>query len=699
MVKLKGVSQHKFFKPACAAALTVLCGLALWKMPLGERWVNASYDYTFRFGARAVTNKVVLILMDNNAHKELRQTRGQWERKLHTSLLNKLAADKCPLIIFDVFFRTNDPASPVDQSLGAAMLNHKNVVLMAKQAEGNHPEAAVVTHVPPARLFLSAAATNGVACFDRDPDLIVRKHWPFPAPGSEPFRSLAWVAASLAGAKLPEISQEQWLRYYGDKDKAPWMRLSYHFAETTVTNYFRDKIVFVGSWPETSMPDDEKEDEFRTPYTRWSGEAAGGVELQATEFLNLVNNEWLKRLPAWMEVLTIIAFGLLIGGALPFFRTSTAAVLASALGLAVALGFVALSFNTDYWFPWLVVAGGQVPCAFACAVAINRSRFAQRAEPEVAQKGTPDAAPVAAVVALNYPDTPDYELFQPPFGEGAYGKVWLARNAIGQWQALKAVYKARFGDNVGPYDREFRGIERYKPISDKHPGLLRIDFISRKKNDGYFYYVMELGDSLEPGWEKNPQSYKSQDLASLRARSMGRRLPVRECVRVVRALAEGLEFLHRQGLTHRDIKPSNIIFVKGQPKLADVGLVAEMRTPLKDVTYVGTPGYMPPPPESPGTVLADIYALGMVLYVITTGCEPALFPEISTTLVDRMEAPDFLELNAVILKACQPDSSQRYASAKELNEALQKVAERLGDDIETLKVVPEEGIEPPTKGL
>ena len=693
-MKLEGVSKHRFFKPACGAALTVLCGLALWKMPLGERWVNASYDYAFRFGARSVTNKVVLILMDNNAHKELRQTRNQWERKLHTSLLEKLTADKCPLVVFDVFFRTNDAASPIDQSLAAAMRSHNKVVLMAKQAEIDHPEADGATHVPPAKLFLRASATNGVAWFDPDPDLIVRRHWPFPASGSEAYRSLAWVAADLAGAKLPTTPEEQWLRYYGDKERAPWTRLSYHFAETAASNYFRDKIVFIGSWPETSLPGDEKEDEFRTPYTSQTKESVGGVELHATEFLNLINGEWLRRLPWWVEVPVIVVFGVLIGGSLSFFRTSIAAALGFAAGLGVTLGFVALSFSTNYWFPWLIVSGGQVPCAFVCAIVANQSR--RKVQLDQLQKEAVQAAPV---VAFNYPDTPDYELVQPPFGEGAYGKVWLARNAIGQWQALKAVYKARFGDNLGPYDREFRGIERYKPISDKHPGLLRIDFISRKKDDGYFYYVMELGDSLNPGWQKAPQSYKPRDLSSLRARADGRRLPVRECVRVVRALAEGLDFLHEQGLTHRDIKPSNIIFVKDHPKLADVGLVAEMRTPLKDATYVGTPGYMPPPPETPGTVLADIYGLGMVLYVITTGSDPALFPEISTTLVEQMSSPDFIKLNAVILKACQPDTSRRYASAREMGEALREVESTLGTDeqTQTAEVVPEEKIEPPTK--
>jgi len=49
--------------------------------------------------------------------------------------------------------------------------------------------------------------------------------------------------------------------------------------------------------------------------------------------------------------------------------------------------------------------------------------------------------------------------------------------------------------------------------------------------------------------------------------------------------------LHRQGLVHRDIKPSNIIFVRGVPKLADVGLVAAVTDAR---SFVGTEGFIPP---------------------------------------------------------------------------------------------------------
>ena len=103
--------------------------------------------------------------------------------------------------------------------------------------------------------------------------------------------------------------------------------------------------------------------------------------------------------------------------------------------------------------------------------------------------------------------------------------------------------------------------------------------------------------------------------------------PTRECLRIGLELSDALNFLHRQGLTHRDIKPQNVIFVNGRPKLADLGLIAEIRPPDQKRTLVGTPGYMPPPPELPGTPQADIYALGVVLYVLSTGRNPAFFPE------------------------------------------------------------------------
>jgi hypothetical protein len=442
------------------------------------------------------------------------------------------------------------------------------------------------------------------------------------------------------------------LRYY---QEGAWTRISYRHALEEPASSFSNKIVFVGNQPHTTDPDDPEADKFRTPFTRWTGEAYGGVDINITAFLNLMNGDWLERPPWWIEGTAVLVTGILLGGGLCRLRPLPALAVAAGVAVAVALGSVSWTHYSNHWFPWLVVAGGQVPCGLTWAIfmpALYRVRGIKR---------TP---------AKELPDAPGYKLFDPPFGEGAYGRVWVVKNAAGEWRALKAVYLSKFENDADPFDREFNGISRYKPISNEYPGLLRVDFVSPKR-PGYFYYVMELGDALTPGWERKPSTYRPRDLMRVRAQAPKKRLPVPECLRIGIALSDALEFLHKQGLTHRDIKPENIIFVNGRPKLADVGLTAEIRPAEAQLTFVGTPGYMPPPPERPGTPQADIYALGMVLYVLSTGRAPTFFPEIATTLVQNAEPTDFLPLNAVILKACDPDVSQRYQSAAEMNQALQ----------------------------
>jgi len=639
-------------RSALGAALAVLGGLLLWATPLGDVWTNASYDYLFRFGNRAVTNSVTLILMDNAAFAQFHQTRGQpWDRALHAQLLNKLADDGCALVAMDSFFRSTNNLE-ADTALAAAMRRQRQLVLMAEQSSVTHPGLDGAQPVLPAELFLRAAQTNwGVAWLNPDLDSIVRRHWPFLSPG--PYPSLPQTAARLAGAKLAGQPQARWLRYYGPN--GGWTRMSYQFALAQPKNYFRNQIVFIGTAPATLLPNGDA-DKFSTPYTRWTGEATGGVEILLAEFLNLLHDESLQRPAAGLEIFLLVGTGIFLGGGLWRLSGRFALVVATGIFLAVAVVGICLSYYSNFWFPWLIIAGGQLPCAVAWTLASHWRR-----------------APVAVQrPAEALPATPGYELFQAPFAQGAYGTVWLAKNKAGQWRALKVVYLAKFENDSAPYEREYAGVQQYQPISDRHPGLLRVEFVSEKMAD-YFYYVMELADALAPDWKKNPATYQPRDLVSTRAELRGRRLPVPECVRLGITLCEALEFLHQQGLTHRDIKPQNIIFVNGQPKLADLGLITGLRPLGHEGTLVGTPGFMPPSPERPGTVAADIYALGMVLYVLCTGRAAALFPEVATTLVSTEEPPEFLPLNGVILKACAPLPGERYASAAAMRAALSEL--------------------------
>jgi CHASE2 domain-containing sensor protein len=656
LVKIAFVIQKILTKPALVgAALAALGGLLLWGTPFGDAWENASYDYLFRFGTHAATNEILEVLLDNDSYKIQGQTRGLfWDRALHMQLLNKLTSEGARLVVFDVFFKTtNNP--DVDARLAAAMRSNGRVILAAELSDGsdstlNRLDSASVS-LPP-EIFRTAAAGYGVGYVATDTGGIARQHWPLSSPGEGNIQSLAWTAAQIDGASLDATVGNRWLRYYGKN--GPGLRLPYYQALAETNNLFHGKIVFVGNWPEKPSDPGFKEtnnDKFSTPYTHWTGRAIGGVEIHATTFLNLVAGDWLRRLPAWLEVWLLFITGILIGGGLCLLEPLTSLLVATGIALVVTLSFVSWSYYTNYWFPWLVIAGGQVPCALAWSW-VSRTRQ----------------------VAFYLERYPGYVLVnEKHFGKGASGKVWVVRNRIGELQALKEIVRAE-ADNERFYEREFNGIKSYMPVSSEHPGLLHIGHVNCNEPEGYFYYVMELGEALDPDWLAKGAAYEPRDLTRVCNLEPGGRLPVRECIRLGIVLLEALNFLHRRGLVHCDIKPSNIIFVNGRPKLADVGLVRE---PSQDRTQMGTLGYMPPSPEPTGTITADIYAMGMVLYVISTGNNPKVFAELSTTLV---EIPEFMRLNKIICKACQPMSNRRYANANEMLTALREAQRDIDAD-------------------
>ena len=255
------------------------------------------------------------------------------------------------------------------------------------------------------------------------------------------------------------------------------------------------------------------------------------------------------------------------------------------------------------------------------------------------------------------PVIPDHQLLRQ-IGEGGYGQVWLARNIIGTYRAVKIVFRSKFCE-AAPYDREFKGIKKFEPISRTHPGLVDLLQIGRNDPDGYFYYVMELADDEMPGDELHPESYSAKTLGKeLDARG---RLPVEEVLRLGIDLAEALGHMHLNGLVHRDIKPSNIIFVGGAPKLADIGLVVAVTDAR---TFVGTEGFIPP--EGPGTAQADLYSLGKVLYEIGTGQDRQSYPELPQDLAAFPDCDQLMELNEIIVKACANSPLDRYKQAEEL---------------------------------
>src|SRR6267378_1751515 len=90
------------------------------------------------------------------------------------------------------------------------------------------------------------------------------------------------------------------------------------------------------------------------------------------------------------------------------------------------------------------------------------------------------------------PQIPDHTLLRR-IGRGSYGEVWLARNVMGTYRAVKIIDARNFED-PRPFDREFHGIQKFEPISRSHDGL--VDILQVGGTVEYFYYVMELADSV-----------------------------------------------------------------------------------------------------------------------------------------------------------------------------------------------------------
>src|SRR5438309_1590194 len=101
-------------------------------------------------------------------------------------------------------------------------------------------------------------------------------------------------------------------------------------------------------------------------------------------------------------------------------------------------------------------------------------------------------SPQNSIAPIPPPAIPDHELIRL-IGRGSYGQVWLAKNAVGTLRAVKVVYRATF-EKEEHFEREFKGLEKFEPISRSHDGFVDILQLGRNDPGGYFYYVMELAD-------------------------------------------------------------------------------------------------------------------------------------------------------------------------------------------------------------
>jgi len=682
---------------AQAAALTVIAGLLCLGDPWRSWFERLSYDLPFLFAPEGSFTNVIVVERDQKSYDELKQKYDQkWDRSLYIRLLDKLTADGAKLVVLDIFL--DDPGTKeTDDLLAGAIRTNGNVVLAADYQEfkglgGGQPSF-------PLDQFRNASRAMGLSLVYFDPaDRGAR----LIHAGDETYPSLPWVAAQLAGA--PAVLQTadrlapRWLNYPKRPDSI--RRISFSDALNQDPNYFRDLYVFVGGAPNTKLQW-EKADEFSTPLSRWGEKRLSGVVVHAIAFENLLRGDWLTRTRPITDFTLIVGCGALLGALLALLKPWAAAGAGFLATVLLYGGACQLMFGRHVWLPWLIVAGVEVPVALCWSILAHSKRLMREKEMAVNQldrereivdrllphtqpgdginrpsakipdgQQEPDrhparsAAPAQGTKARWEPlSVPDHTLVRC-IGEGAYGQVWLASDVIGTFHAVKFVYRSAFA-NAAPFDREFRGLQRFTPISRSHQGFVHILHVGRNEPGGYFYYIMELGDDENQGQKIVPETYSAKTLANM-IRKRGK-LPVSECVDLALQLSAALDFLHQHRLIHRDIKPSNIIFVNGSPKFADVGLVTEIESKPRAVTYLGTEGYIAP--EGPGTPAADVFSLGKVLYEACMGKDRLQFPDLPTAVFENAD-PLLLRFNEIIVKACEVNPQARYQTAAEMREDL-----------------------------
>jgi WD40 repeat protein len=274
---------------------------------------------------------------------------------------------------------------------------------------------------------------------------------------------------------------------------------------------------------------------------------------------------------------------------------------------------------------------------------------------------------------LLVPQVSDYELLRC-VGSGTFGDVWLAlAKPTLRFRAIKVVCRSRFPQEH-IYETEFAGLEKFEELSREHAGFIDILHVSRNDETGCFSYVMELADDLEAGQIFDPEKYVPKTVASeldrrqrADANGVGRFTPA-ECVQVALSITAALSALHQYGLVHRDIKPSNIVFVRGVAKLADVGLVTELKLEADDATRIGSPPFMDE--QVHGTAQGDLFGFGKVLYVMATGRSPLEWPAMPRDLDLIEDADTFHELLHISRKACDPARERRYENAEQIHSEL-----------------------------
>jgi serine/threonine protein kinase len=257
-------------------------------------------------------------------------------------------------------------------------------------------------------------------------------------------------------------------------------------------------------------------------------------------------------------------------------------------------------------------------------------------------------------------------------GAGGMGAVFKAHHVGLRRDVAVKVLRPELGRDATTgkrFDREAHSVSRLD-----HPNCVRVtDFGTT--TGGVKYLVMELLEGAELG------------------ASLGQPWAPARAIDTIVQMFEGLEHAHRVAVVHRDLKPENVFVTRDYRgreliKLVDFGIAKLIdEEGAKDQltragTVFGTPRYMSPEQASGGKLdeRTDLYATGLILYEMLAGRPPFVADDAATLLRMHIlaEPPQLppsvpAPLAAVVAKLLEKSRSDRYASAREVIDVLERL--------------------------
>ncbi len=265
-----------------------------------------------------------------------------------------------------------------------------------------------------------------------------------------------------------------------------------------------------------------------------------------------------------------------------------------------------------------------------------------------------------------------------PLGKGGMAEVLLART-------------------VGPRGIErLLAVKRILPEHAKDPAYVKM-FLDEARNAARLAHhrIVQVFDiDMRDGVLLYAMEYlHGKTLSDVLARVQ--RLPLAASIAIAIAVADGLQHAHERPvpIIHRDVAPSNVMLTyDGNIKLIDFGIAKSASNLASTVfgTFKGRLGYSSPEQVrcEPIDARSDVYSLAVMLYELTTGrrafeggTEDEMIQKMSEARVTPPRAHDPAypaALEAIVMKGMARDREHRYATARELRDALDGFARDAG---------------------